>query len=71
VHHTQKTITDSRDKLSLSRDRLRLALATLMASGQVVEQPLPDSLKKGGRKTYLCPSNLADDGREVEQDGEV
>lgn len=71
VHHTQKTITDSRDRLSLSRDRLRLALATLMASGQVVEQPLPDNLKKGGRKTYLCPTNLADGAREVEQDEEV
>ena len=46
-------IADS--KLSLTRKRLRAALAYLDLNGQVVEQNLPVSERRGARKTYLQP----------------
>lgn len=71
VYHTQKTLEDCKDRVSLRRNELRAAISTLTASGQVVETPLPDHLKQGGRKFYLCPSNLANAPGEVEVNEEV
>jgi hypothetical protein len=54
--YTQNMLEDvAKDQLGMVRARLRSALATLKASGQVVERDLPDSDRQGRKNKYLHP----------------
>jgi RecA-family ATPase len=64
-YHSQKTLEDVAEDIGMSRTALRRALSGLRARMEVYDADLPEDLRKGGRKTYLSPSNLATHPREV------
>ena len=47
------TLGTMSDRLGMTRDGIRHALAELKVSGRVVDEPLPPELRHGGRQTYL------------------
>lgn len=55
-HHTQTTLEAYADQLGMTRTTLRAALTELRVSGRVIEQPLPQDQRQGGRKAYLHPA---------------
>jgi hypothetical protein len=64
-YHTQKTLEAQAAVLGMSRAEIREALGLLQARTRVINAPLPQQLRQGGRQTFLCPVNLAKDFGEV------
>ena len=60
--HTRTTLDAARATLSMSRDSLRRALAELDVSQRIRDEPLPESERIGGKKTYLLPVGLNREG---------
>lgn len=62
IHHGRRYTANTLEKsgrFKISRNRLRMALAELQVSGRTVERDFPQEDRKGGKKTYLHPINLA------------
>jgi hypothetical protein len=59
--HTRNTLEAQTTIIGMTRAEIREALGILQARGRVVEAPLPQAMRKGGRQTFLCPANLAKD----------
>lgn len=62
IRHTKTTLESSLDATGLSRARLRRALVVAEEKRLLVEIPLPDADRKGGRTHYLRPTTPADSG---------
>lgn len=58
-YYTKNDLEHSLDKLNMKRNELRKSISALVVNGQLVEKELPDDLRQGSRKTYLCPHDLA------------
>lgn len=59
-YHTKTSLENVVGDLSMTVRDLRGGVAELQVSGRVVEQELPEHLKKGPRKTYLQPTRNPD-----------
>jgi RecA-family ATPase len=58
--HTQKTLEEQAGIMGLARQAIREALSELRISGRIIDAPMPEGLRHGGRKSYLSPpDNLA------------
>lgn len=57
-YHSKKTLESGRPD-TLTRVEIRRALDQLIVRGRVIEMPLPEHMKRGGRKAYLTTADLA------------
>lgn len=57
-YHTQRSLEDGQlARMNMRRKDFREALAELEASGRVVMKAMPEHMRHGRRKEYLCPSD--------------
>lgn len=63
-YHTMTTVEAQKQKLGISRDKIREIIGVLKAQGRVVDEALPSG-KHGGKKTYLHPAGKVATPREV------
>jgi putative DNA primase/helicase len=62
-YHTGATIEAQKQRLGMSRDKIRETIAVLKAQMRLIDMPLPDG-KRGGKQTYLHPAAKVPTSRE-------